>query len=338
MTGRHAQLSYTSYDAGRGAAGGWQIKQTIGELTDDESRRLMAELRTVLTPAQPLPDYPTPEQLAAAPRRLAYRDGCYWHTARAGIDATGRPGNVFVHALLDRSPTADPVARPVQRWGSPDWLSPYGQAAVAEAELPETAPRLSEVISRKTCLGYVLDPQAWRLTTLLVLLDAVAAAMAGGPPVLLGTESPDTAALWIGTVSFLMAARTATTLSFSTFDRVSEFNEATAFHLAAVPVTDLETPIAGVVTIDTTAAVAQLGQLDGQPHLTSTGHAVPATAWSSLAQVVLLEDADIAADVLIELDGVAPPPATPPSTRCGRWRSWSPPISASPMPPPRLIG
>ena len=85
-----------------------------------EAQTLVAGVRTAFDAVDPLPAYPTPEQLERGPRRLAYRriDAAragYWHTVPAGSDSTGRPGNVFAHAVLDRdrgggaAAPADPV-------------------------------------------------------------------------------------------------------------------------------------------------------------------------------------------------------------------------------------
>src|ERR1700761_4988688 len=126
VSNRFSQLAYTSFDR-PGGAGGWQIKQSSADLSPEETQRLVSGVRTAFRPVEPLPDYPTPQQLEAFPRRLAYRrwarrDGGgsgYWHTAPAGADSTGRPGNVFAHVLLDRAPDTAPRLRPIQRWRAP---------------------------------------------------------------------------------------------------------------------------------------------------------------------------------------------------------------------------
>ena len=230
--------------------GGWQIKQTVGELSADETQWLVSGIRTALPPRlEPLPDYPSPQQLDAAPRRLAYRrrtdgevrGGGYWHTVPAGTDSTGRPGNVFTHVLLDRTPDVVGSLRPIQRWRSSSWLRPYGPVAVGDAVLPPDPPGDGQAVTKDSVVAFALDTSTWRLGTLLGLLDAVAAALAGGPPVILGVTSVDSAAQWIGLVSFLMSSGTAATLNFSTFDRADQLGPAleAGQHLSAVPVTDL---------------------------------------------------------------------------------------------------
>src|ERR1700676_1037186 len=119
MTTRYAQMSYTSFDSA-GSAGGWRGKQTSGDLADPQQTLLLSCVHTGLNAVKPIPPYPTLEQLQQIPRRLAYRrvnrdNGCYWHTVPAGADHTGRPGNVFIHALLDRAARAADAPYPADR-------------------------------------------------------------------------------------------------------------------------------------------------------------------------------------------------------------------------------
>ena len=306
---RYGQLAYTSFDK-PGSAGGWQIKQVGGALSAAETQTLVAGVRTAFDAVDPLPTYPTPQQLERAPRRLAYRridahSAGYWHTVPAGADNTGRPGNVFAHALLDRDPEAAPRHRPIQWWRSPQWLCPYGAAAVARAVLPDEAPGPAPGVTKDSVVAFALDTSTWRLGTLFGLLDALDAALGGGAPVVLGVESVDAAAQWIGLVSFLMSPGTAARLNFSTFDRADQLGLAlqSTQHLTAVPVVDLPGVPAGVVVIDETATLS-LGELGGEPHRTATGRPIAVTPWSAMAQVVLLEPSS-ARSVLDDIDRYA---------------------------------
>jgi hypothetical protein len=306
---RYGQLAYTSLDQ-PGSAGGWQIKQVSGALSTAEAQTLVAGVRTAFHPVEPLPAYPTPEQLERGPRRLAYRridarSAGYWHTVPAGSDSTGRPGNVFAHAVLDRTADAAPRHRPIQWWRSPQWVCPYGATAVARAVLPDEAPGPAAAVTKNSVVAFALDTGTWRLGTLFGLLDAAAAALDGGAPVVLGVESVDTAAQWIGLVSFLMSPGTASALNFSTFDRADQVGLAlqSTQHLTAVPVADLATVPARVVVIDETATLS-LGELGGEPHRTATGQPIAVTPWSAMAQVVLLEPRSARA-VLDDIDRYA---------------------------------
>jgi GTPase-associated protein 1, N-terminal domain type 2/GTPase-associated protein 1, middle domain len=307
MTTRYAQMSYTSFDTA-GSAGGWRVKQTAGELADPEQTLLLSGVHTGLNAVEPIPVYPTLEQLQQIPRRLAYRrvnrdNACYWHSVPAGADHTGRPGNVFIHALLDRAAGApDTLYRPIELWRSPRWLYPYGPTAVAHAELPADPPGPGGVVTRDSVVEFACDTGTWRLATLFGLLDAVAAAIDGGPLVVLGVDSVDTAAHWIGLVSFLMSPGTARMLNFSTFDRAEQLGLAMRVgqHLSAVPRDDLIDAPAGVVTIDETQTLS-LGELGGEPHRTAAGQPISATAWSAMAQVAML-DPDSTRLLLADID------------------------------------
>ncbi|MUL82873.1 MULTISPECIES: hypothetical protein [unclassified Mycolicibacterium] len=303
MTSRYGQLAYTSFDA-VGTVGGWQVKQTSGGLTPAETQALIAGVHTVFRPVDPAPDFPTSEQLEQGPRRLAYRhleDGAgYWHTFPAGSDSTGRPGNVFAHVLLDRAPDTHPRHRAIERWRSPGWLRPYGATAVARAALPDALPGLGGAVTKDSVVAFALDTATWRLATLFALLDAVAAALAGGPPVVLGVRSPDSAAQWIGLVSFLMSPGTAAGMSFSTFDRAEQVAPHNGQLLSAVPLEDLGAIEPGMVVINESENVS-LGELGGDPHCTAGGHRIGVTRWSVMAQVVLL-DAVSARRVLEAID------------------------------------
>ncbi|TFV55216.1 hypothetical protein E4P42_23510 [Mycobacterium sp. PS03-16] len=308
MTARYGQLSYTSFDAGA-HTGGWQVKETSAEVTPEEVRILTAGVRTVFRAAQPLPAYPTPEQLERGPRRLAYgrldrQRAAYWHTVPAGSDSTGRPGNVFAHALIDRT-AGERSRRPIEWWRSDGWLCPYGPFAVAAAALPADPPAPGAAVTRDSVVQFALDPGAWRLATLFGLLDAVAAALRGGPPVVLGVESVDSAAQWIGLVSFLMSPGTAAALNFSTFDRADQLGLArqSRQHLTAVPIDDLEQLPDDVVALSETGTLS-LGELGEVPHRTGDGQTIEVTAWSVMAQVALL-DADSAHVMLDDVDRYA---------------------------------
>jgi hypothetical protein len=307
MTARFAQMSYTSFDTA-GSAGGWRVKQTAGDLAEREKTLLLSGVHTGLNPVKPIPSYPTLEQLQQIPRRLAYRrvnrdTACYWHTVPAGADHIGRPGNVFLHALLDRA-AGEPDARyrPIELWRSPRWLYPYGATAVARAELPADPPGPGGVVTRDSVVEFACDSGTWRLATLFGLLDAVAAALDGGPLVVLGVDSVDNAAQWIGLVSFLMSPGTARTLNFSTLDRAEQLGFAMRVgqHVSAVPRDDLIDVPAGVVTIDETQTLS-LGELGGEPHRTAAGQPIAVTAWSAMAHVAML-DPDSLGLLLADID------------------------------------
>lgn len=323
---RWAQLTYASFDEGSGV-GGWQVKETRGDISPYELREISAHLVTAFDSHIAMPEYPTPGDIAAQPRRcmhlLAHGDplgasagpasavtaGCTLHAVQAGSDSTGRPGNVFSHAVLDRSPTEPaPRIRPIELWRSFDLLTPYGSRDVLAAQLRDGEyPEPSGLVGRDLVLDFVFDPSTWRIGVLSVLLDAVAEAMAGGRRVALVTAGPDQAAMWIGAVSWCMAPSTARAFSWSVYERAARLRSAfeRGVHLACVPREDVESldpEEQGVIVLDE-ADMPSLGQPGAAPHRTSAGHEVAATPWSLLAQESLV-DAPTASGVLALLDDV----------------------------------
>lgn len=310
MSLRYGQLSYTSLD-GAGNVGGWQVKETTGELTDHEVHFVVSRIQLALNPVEQLPPYPTADQLRTAPRRLGYRrldedTAVYFHYAPAGPDSMGRPGNVFTHVLIDREAAQTSCSpRPIELWRSPRWLTPYGGPAVAAASLPDEVPGRSGVVTAESVVTFACDTATWRLGTLCGLLDAVAAALDGGPAVVLGVESAEAAAQWIGAVSFLMSPGTARQLNFCICDCSLdlEYLLGVGHHLIAAPQSDLGNIPCDVVFIDETKMLS-LGEFNGQPHRTADGQDIEVTTWSAMAQVVLADPAS-ASHLLAEIDEFA---------------------------------
>ncbi len=305
--GRLGRLTYTSFDAI--GTGGWQIKDQIG-LTETEATALRARVMTQLDPGFEMPRFPSPAEVALLPRRLVYaplgRAVGWWHTAPAGNDASGRPGNVFAHVLLDRAPQRDRSStRPIDLWRSPDWLTPYGADAVSRAGLSaaaEVGPGPAVTVS--SVVEFLLDFSYFRFGTLGALLDATAAALTGGRRVVLATESVDKAALWLGAVEHLMPAQHARRLFFSTLERAGTVRAVfdQGVHVACVPRADVAefSTRDGFVVLDEVEDI-DIGDLGGRPHRSAGGYEIPVTEWSAMAQVILF-DVPTATEALTRLD------------------------------------
>ena len=319
---RYGQLTYTSFE-GRGA-GGWQVKEQRG-LSPAEEDLLRSRIDPQLNSGVELPRFPSPEDVARFPRRLVFAAQpdtadpvdltvAWWHYASAGLDGSGRPGNVFVHVLLDRTPgttltggNAGP-GRPIDLWRSPDWLTPFGSESVQAARLGSRPPGPGQEVTGGRLVAFLLDWQHYRLGVLSVLLDACAAAVHGGPPVVLATDSTDHAAWWVAAVTHLMSPAAAQRFGFSTLERVTSLPSrlVQGLRLCCVPRSDYETLEAaerGFVLIDENETVS-LGDLDGEPHVTVAGDRIAVTEWSALAKVALMDE-QTAAWALSQLDQVA---------------------------------
>ncbi len=300
---RYAQLSYTSYDR-PGQQGGWSVKETLGDLDENEIARLRDAVQTQFDSGVELPKFPTAADLAAFPRRLLFAPlgetaAALWHTAPAGSDASGRPGNVFAHVLMDRDRRAggdDHIGRPIQLWRSSGWRTPYGADEVRETDLPEQLPQPTHGLTTQPVVDFLTDPEHWRLPTFTVLLDACAAAMDGGQPIVLLVESVDRAAQWLAALSRVMTPVQSRELFFSTLERPTGL--ASAFgrgvKIACVPATDQEAVTRdratwGCVVMSETEVV-ELGDTGGT-HRTASGDAIAVTPWCGLVTGVFADPA-----------------------------------------------
>jgi GTPase-associated protein 1, N-terminal domain type 2 len=320
--GRFGQLTFTSYDDGRGR-GGWRAKDDRG-LDAGERRALEAAITTQLAIATPIPQFPTPDEQAALPRRLLYAPAAtggvaYWHSAPAGPDATGRPGNVFVHVVLDRTPDApDPAFRSPDLWRSAHWLAPYGHAQVLDAapEVHSTFPWRDGPLDRTSVLRFLLDPQQWRVDVLAGLLDATTAAMrrraqpgsaTPEPPtgVVLGASSPESGAYWVAAIAQFMSPSTSRRFHWSTLEAPSNLAAvfAQGVHLAVVPIDYLADVPAGHVVLHEQEQLKP-GLPGADPHRTEAGSEIEVTPWSSVVREVL-QDLPTAERALELQDSVA---------------------------------
>ena len=306
---RFAQLIYTSYDDGS-AGGGWRVKAETGELTPDERQALTSRIVTRFDVGEPLPSYPTAEQIARRPARLAYapltEDAAgYWHTVDAGNDGTGRPGNVMAHVVLDRSVRAPSSLRPIQVWGSPNWLRPFSAPEVAAATLTVAdLPGPSEDTSVAEIVTFLTGTRVDRQSVFRVLLDAVYAAIAGGPGIMLITHDLRTGPRWIAALSYFMSPSTARLFSFSTHDdpslAVSDLRRGTHFVVVSEDAAKKAAGEQWAVVDD--AEEPGIGEV-GSTHRTAKGD-VAVTGWSVLAEGVLESD-ETAMRVLASQDAIA---------------------------------
>ena len=300
-----AQLTYTSFE------GGWQIKQVDG-LLPAEQAELVRQVPTRLSLLEPLPRFPSADELDALPRRLVYarRDGRLelLHASQAGDDGAGRPGNVFTHVLV-LDARAERHLRPVELWRSPRWLAPFGQAAVRAAEYdPAAPPGPHPGTSREAAVDFVLDPSSYRFSGMSLLLDAVAQALAGGRSIVLLASDVDEGARWLSLVSWLGAAASLQRLSFSTYERGADLAVG-AEHLLSVVVRGhlaVEAAVAqGLLVVDPTWDCEFVDDGGRERLRTPYEQEVEVTAWSGLALDILGQGREAALRTLELADEVA---------------------------------
>lgn len=314
---RFAQLTYTSFDRGDGSGGGWQIKDTRGALSAEERRFLGSRVATGFDTGDRLPSFPTPAELEALPRRTVYGPvpnaggAAYWHTVPAGTDSSGRPGNVFAHVLLDRFPAAPHLpVRPTDLVDAPQWLRPFGAADVLAATLDGVPdpPWGPAAMNPSVVVPFLVEVATYRPGVLAALLDAVHAAMNGGPPVALAMREPGRGPLWIAGINHLMSPGTSRRLFWSSREQAMDVGAAwsVGLHLAVVAQAELAEaePDGRTVFISDVAESVELGDLGGGPHRTRSGSTIPVTPWSVIASVVL-QDPELAARAMRIQDDVA---------------------------------
>lgn len=234
------QLTYTSADAIAGVKGGWGVKETLPSDADAKlvsvlTEGVIARIEEVVETSQ----FASEADLAARARRLAFKvvDGVLvmWHSISAGLDATGRPGNVYNHAAALTRESA--TVRAIEYWRSPDWLVPFGAANVTAARLGELNP--GGAISRDSTVRFLRAND--RVFSLEWILAAVSHACSAGGTLAFVADTPDEAASWIGAISYLTSPGLARRISFVTFERAARVGDNTlaGFRVVAVPRTDL---------------------------------------------------------------------------------------------------
>jgi hypothetical protein len=250
------QLTYTSADAIAGVKGGWGVKETTPA---DASPDIVADLRdgvtTRLDEVVETTQFASEAELAARARRLVFKvtNGVLtlFHAAAAGLDATGRPGNVYNHAAA--LVPDDLSVRPIDYWRTPDWLEPFGAAEVTAARLGELRP--GTTITRSSTIAFLRDGD--RVFNLEWILAAVSRACLTNSTLALVADTADEAASWIGAITYLTSPGLARRLSFVTFERASRLGDSAlaGLRIVAVPRVDLpalEAMTGSVLVVDPT--------------------------------------------------------------------------------------
>lgn len=137
------------------------------------------------------------------------------------------------------------------------------------------------------CINFLLEPGTWRTGVLSLLLDALDAALPGGPVVVLGVGDKHVARLWSGAVAMLCAAGTMNEFRWQHVEDPSQ-NGGDA-HLVTVPLTTLDAWAGPGVVLIGEEDNCSIGELSVDPHQTERGSSVTVTPWSLLAEAVLVD-------------------------------------------------
>jgi hypothetical protein len=312
-TATWAQLTCTSADApDSGTPGGWGVKETSPGLSRDLVRRMMSGVSARLDGVPGLSKFPSDRELEGRSRRLAYClvDGhvTLWHSVEAGNDASGRRGNVFVHAVSEALKAT--ATRPIDYWRSEDWLVPFGVQEVASARIPESIGRGAGATIR-AFLDFLLTGEVPRVFVLPWLLAAVEEAVRTSTSAVIITDSPDEAAGWLAAFSYLTAPQLAQRISFVTFERADNVHSAMeqGLHLICVPRVDagrLAELDGNFLVLDPRADLDERKAAHTGVWTLTSGHTVPVTQWQTwvLDLASLDQDRSHATDVLAAMDVV----------------------------------
>lgn len=286
-TQRFAHMSYASFSNAHGGGGGWGIGRVTGDPTSEEKKLFQSHVPTVLRTLEPVDEFLPEDKILSLPRRFVYRpiDGCglYIQAVPAGKDATGRPGNIFSHGVIDRHPAEPTLAQfPASAFRSPDFLTPFYAKDVNAAEFPADAADLHpgphlDAPSAWYTVHHLLGNRAGVIYTLQEALEAEDVL-----PVL-ALENVNDAGFWLTALSSTMAPSLARqALQFSTFERaqtlvIEEWLSGPA--VVCVPAVDADALKDPRLQVIRPAEVTE---------------ARPRTLWSRLTAEIFDPDADIA--------------------------------------------
>lgn len=294
------EVLFSSFD-GHDAVGGWAVKQSRGD--DQLMELLVGRIRTTMPPTHDLPAFPTAAELDRASRRLVYRrlpggHSALWHTFPAGRDASGRPGNVMVHAVMTSAVTSMQT-RAVDWWRSPAWATPHGPSAVAAAALPEASlwvPGPLASVEPIVTFLFPRHPEPIRTNLLDRLLDVIAA----GRQVALLVSDADETARWLAALCAFTSPPLARRLSFSTWEDAGDLALPGVADLDVVGVrrgSQLPVGAGGRVVID----ASEDPEPDGESWVLRSGQRVSESPWSGLAAHSHEEGRDMVSRTLLAL-------------------------------------
>lgn len=285
---RWAQLTYASFDRADGSPGGWQEKDIVGDPTVEERRTLRRYVMSQFSYHGTLPKFATPEQVAALPVRFAYhapdneRPGIYAYAVNAGVDSTGRPGNVYSHILMDRNPD---TMRPIDLWRSPSFARPANVDDILHTQIAETPQNMQAGNLRM--ITQVLQTQGYT-EPILAVADALMNTQHKGTVVLV-SDRQDWSAIVIMAVQYLMSPSLARTVNWSVYERARDIRS--DMQIVAVPECDRE----DVQRMDHTYVICDgdIPRIEGDQHVLGQSRAIPVTEFSTLIRACLAQPQEL---------------------------------------------
>lgn len=284
MTGTAKRWAHVTYASFRNidGRGGWHAGPSTG--ADQADQQLVGEYApTSLAPTATFDDFIGAAEIDALPRRFEYVPlpdrGLFLQSVPAGKDATGRPGNVFTHAVVDHDP-AGPLAAgyPINLYRSPDLLTPFRAASVnavqLDTDLAEPAP--GPLADLDVAWMMVRDMLGDRRRALYRLQDVL---QRGEQLAVLILDNTNEACYWLQALSATLTPGEARRLlRFSTFDRA-----ATMPHMAPAPGSY---PVTVVPVRDRAAVARRTDCAVIDPADETTWADSPAGTWAQLTDAV----------------------------------------------------
>ncbi|MCG7229695.1 hypothetical protein [Corynebacterium minutissimum] len=234
-------FSYASFSRAKGRAGGWGVGQKVGDLTQEELAELVSFVPTSLNNGTAIPDFPSAQQRAELVRRTAVfaltPEADKWVTmvsVPAGLDATGRGGNVFTYTTVTRA-GAPPAPSTVLY--SPDVPAPFSIYEVDKVQIPEgivaRGPLHSDVLLDEFLDGEFRQPEKLPAPFKSVtpnpdstfnreLVSAMATVLNSRNGLVILVAPDNQAALWIAATAREVGEDG---FGFSTFERAAAINE-----------------------------------------------------------------------------------------------------------------
>lgn len=234
-------FSYASFSRANGRAGGWGVGQKAGDITQEELAELVSFVPTSLNNGTTIPDFPSAQQRAELVRRTAVfaltPAAEKWVTmvsVPAGLDATGRGGNVFTYISISR--TGTPPA-PATVLFSPDIPAPFSIYEVDKVQIPEKisarGPLHSDVLLEEFLDGEFRYPEKLPAPFKAVtpnpnpsfnraLVSAMATVLNSRNGLVILVAPDNQAALWIAATAREVGEDG---FGFSTFEKAAAINE-----------------------------------------------------------------------------------------------------------------
>lgn len=234
-------FSYASFSRANGRAGGWGVGQKAGDITQEELAELVSFVPTSLNNGMTIPDFPSAQQRAELVRRTAVfaltPEAEKWVTmvsVPAGLDATGRGGNVFTYTSISR--TGTPPA-PATVLFSPDIPAPFSIYEVDKVQIPEKisarGPLHSDVLLEEFLDGEFRRPEKLPAPFKAVtpnpnptfnraLVTAMATVLNSRNGLVILVAPDNQAALWIAATAREVGEDG---FGFSTFEKAAAINE-----------------------------------------------------------------------------------------------------------------